>query len=133
MSDNTEISESELTPEQRRLANLIPWKAGQSGNPNGKPKGAVSVKAELRKLMDIILKGEVNPLTDLPEDMPTGRKIALNLAMKAVADGDLGAIKTIIEHLDGKAGESLAISGPDGGPVETVSTITLNFVKPDKA
>jgi hypothetical protein len=89
----------------------VKFEAGQSGNPNGRPTGAVSVKAELRKLMDIILQGEINPLTDLPEDMPTGRKIALNLAMKAVADGDLGAIKTIMEHIDGKATERIEHSG----------------------
>lgn len=78
------------------------FKQGESGNPNGRPKGAVSIKAELQKLMEIVLKGEINPLTDLPEDMPTGRKIALNLAMKAVADADLKAIQLALEHLDGK-------------------------------
>lgn len=114
MDENTELS-----PRERQLANLMPpWQKGQSGNPNGKPVGAVSVKAELRKLMEIILEGEINPLNDLPENMPAGRKVALNLAMKAIADGDLGAIKTIIEHLDGKAGESVAISGPEGKPIQ---------------
>jgi len=30
--------------------NLIPYKKGQSGNPAGKPKGAISVKARLKKI-----------------------------------------------------------------------------------
>jgi hypothetical protein len=94
------------------------FKEGQSGNPDGRPVGAVSVKAELRKLMDIILEGEDNPLTQLPENMPAGRKVALNLAMKAIADGDLGAIRTIIDHLDGKPSESLEIAGKGGGPIQ---------------
>lgn len=41
------------------------------------------LSAELQKIMDIVLKGEMNPLTDLTEDMPVGRKVALNLALKA--------------------------------------------------
>ncbi|MGY4177666.1 hypothetical protein ACVIHH_002957 [Bradyrhizobium sp. USDA 4518] len=49
------------------------FRIGKSGNPARRPKGSVSPKAELQKLMDIVLKGEINPLTDLPEDMPAGR------------------------------------------------------------
>jgi hypothetical protein len=90
----------------------------------GRPKGSVSIKAELAKIMDIILKGEINPLSELPEDMPVGRKIALNLAMKAVADADLNAIKTALEHLDGKPQQNVDMTskGEKTGSVVIVAS-----------
>lgn len=95
-----------------------PFQPGQSDNPAGRAKGSVSVKAELQKLMDIVIKGELNPLTDLPEDMPVGRKIALNLALAAVADNKLDAIKTVIEHLDGKPAQALNLGGQEDNHVD---------------
>lgn len=34
----------------KSIENLKPFKKGQSGNPKGKPKGAISVKARLKKM-----------------------------------------------------------------------------------
>ncbi len=108
----------------------VPFTAENQPEGRGRPKGSVSPKAELQKLLTIVLKGEVNPLTDLPEDMPAGRKVALNLLLKAVADNDLNAIKQVFENIDGKPAQAVSIAGTDGGPIETVTTINLNFVKP---
>lgn len=83
--------------------------------------------------MDIVIKGEMNPLTDLPEDMPVGRKIALNLALAAVADGKLDAIKTVIEHLDGKPAQSLNLGGQEDNPVGIDSTLTVTLVRPKES
>ncbi|OLP47524.1 hypothetical protein BJF91_03720 [Allorhizobium taibaishanense] len=65
-----------------------PFPKGVSGNPAGRPVGAVSIKAELQKLLQTVIKGEFNALTEEIEGMPVCRKIALNLVLKAVADGD---------------------------------------------
>ncbi len=60
-----------------------PFSKGKSGNPDGRPFGSVSIKAEPQKLIQIIVTDEVKPLTQQPEDIPVGRKIALNLIMTA--------------------------------------------------
>lgn len=39
------------TPEERRLANLVPYKPGQSGNPKGRKKGCKNWSTHFQKLM----------------------------------------------------------------------------------
>ena len=109
-----------------------PFPKGVSGNPAGLKPGTVSIKTELQKLINLTLKGEINPLTELQEDnMPVGRKIALNLVVKAVADGDMWAIKQIMENLEGKPAQSLNIGGQDGeNPIQLDSKLTVELVRP---
>ena len=129
MSDNSGVSAAALREDGIPVG--TPFKAGQSGNPVGRPKGSVSPKAELQKLLNIVLKGEINPLTDMPEDMPAGRKVALNLLLKAVADSDLNAIKQVIENIDGKPAQALNIGGQDGdNPVQLDNTLRVEVVYP---
>lgn len=114
-----------------RVENLTPFKPGQSGNPAGRPKGSVSVKAELQKLVNIILKNEYNALSGETENMPVGRKVALNLLDKALADADLNAIVKVIEHLDGKPAQAINLGGQEGeNPVQVDNTLRVVCVKP---
>jgi hypothetical protein len=62
--------------------------------------------------------------------MPAGRKVALNLVMKAIADGDLWAIKTVMEHLDGKPAQSLNLGGQEYNPVQVDGKLTVVLVRP---
>lgn len=41
----------EMTPEERRLANLKPYKKGQSGNPAGRPKGVKNWSTVIQQLL----------------------------------------------------------------------------------
>lgn len=114
-------SEKALTLREKRLANLKPFKPGQSGNPAGKKPGTVSIKTELRELVSIILKGEFNNLNGEVENMTVARKVALTLLEKALADGDLNAVVKIMEHLDGKPAQAVNIGGQaEGTPVQMV-------------
>lgn len=122
----------------------VPYKVGDKKPPlhtrfssqnqpekNGRTKGSVSVKAELQKLVNLILKGEFNHLSGETEDMPVGRKVALNLLDKALADADLNAITKVMEHLDGKPAQALNIGGQDGeNPVVIDSKMTVELVRP---
>ena len=45
------IPDEELTPEERRLKNLHPWKKGQSGNPKGMKKGTKHWSTIFKRLM----------------------------------------------------------------------------------
>jgi hypothetical protein len=88
-----------------------PFQPGQSGNPNGLPKGSVNIKAELQKIIDLKIKNEHNPFTDEVEDeMPVGRKIALNMAINAAA-GDQNACKDVRDTIDGKPAQSINVGG----------------------
>jgi hypothetical protein len=104
-----------------------PFPKGTSGNPGGKKPGSVSIKAELQKLLDMTLKGEINPLTAEVEDaMPVGRKIALNLIKKAAVEGDAWSAFRIMEQLDGKAPQAVNVGGQDDNPVQTVFTLKID-------
>jgi hypothetical protein len=52
----------------------IPFSRAKSGNPAGRPKDSISIKAELQKIIDLTNKNERNPFTDEVEDMQVGRK-----------------------------------------------------------
>ncbi|MET4316270.1 DUF5681 domain-containing protein [Bradyrhizobium sp. RT5a] len=95
-----------------------PFEPGKSGNATGRPKGRFSIKAEVERLMPLILKGEINPLTEAAEDMSVNRKIAPNLVMKAVADADLAAIKEVRDTLDGKPAQAVNFGGQEDNPVK---------------
>lgn len=79
------------------------FKPGESGNPGGRPKGTVSIEAELR-----------NRLTN-GED---GEKIVQGLvsqALKMALKGDYKFFNMILERIDGRIADRLA--GHDGGPL----------------
>lgn len=54
----------ELTPEERRIANLNPVKKGEVRNPNGRPKGAKNWSTHFRRLMgdEKLLKSVISQL-----------------------------------------------------------------------
>jgi len=53
MSENSEENK-ELTPKERRLANLKPFKKGESGNPNGRPQGSLNYKTKMRLAIESV-------------------------------------------------------------------------------
>lgn len=93
--------------------NLMPsWGKGESGNPNGRPKGAIS----LVKLLNDLLNKEIDhpDYTERDEHgAPTRKKmtvaqgIVLALVAKAI-QGDTKALQMIMERTDGKVLEMLS-------------------------
>lgn len=97
-----------------------PWKKGQSGNPKGRPKGAISISSLLKKVLDrkitvkeIELTGEKDCKKKVQE------LIAMKLASEAL-NGNVQAAKEIFDRIEGKSVQGMKISGADGGPLETV-------------
>jgi hypothetical protein len=79
------------------------WKKGVSGNPSGRPKGSISLEAELRKRLN---NGE------------EGEKIVEGLvtrALRSALNGDWRFFNMILERVDGKVADRIA--GHDGGPI----------------
>ena len=92
---------------RQRLANLRPWKKGQSGNPRGRTPDAYTqaIKAAL-------------PPAEFAE-----------IVTKAAREGDSRIINALMDRHYPKpeVAVKLEASGPDGGPVR--SAITVTFVK----
>jgi hypothetical protein len=93
---------------------------------NGRPKGSISLKTHLRNILDTKLKNGPDPLQDgSPRDMTAGEKAMLNLAVKAVADGDAYPINKIVEMLEGKPFQAMSVEGGDpANPLVTKSDMT---------
>jgi hypothetical protein len=89
---------------------------GKSGNPEGRPKGCLSLVGTLKRHFQLH-----------PEDL---QEIAENLKERAKSTNkrDLGALKAIdmvLDRLDGKPKQSFEMSGKDGNPIETKLLIEL--------
>jgi hypothetical protein len=84
---------------ESRTAHLRPyqWKPGQSGNPAGRPKGAVSIVRLMRNVLEE--NGE-----------EAARKIALAIIEKAKA-GDPKCAEIVLDRIDGKVTQGLEVEG----------------------
>ncbi len=91
----------------------MPFEKGQSGNPGGRPK----VKPFKDALM-IEAKAAENgePCEAKPGSLRWNARKLLEL-------GEVPAIKEIADRLDGKVTQG--ISGPDGGPIQTVDLTNM--------
>lgn len=81
--------------------NLNPFKPGQSGNPKGKPKGK-NVKTQILEAMAVVLDLH-DPLTGMRTTKKAGEFMYAQMVAKAVKEGDLGAMKEILDRIEGKA------------------------------
>ena len=91
--------------EDRPWLKKYQFKKGQSGNPGGRPKGTVSIEAELRKRL---------------ADGEDGENIVQALvtqALKQALRGDYKFFNLILERIDGRIADRIA--GHDGGPLFT--------------
>jgi len=87
---------------------LIPFKPGQSGNPNGRPKGSLNTATRLRRLLDIT-QNLKNPITETIEGFTVLEQIDMKLIMKA-KEGDLASIKEMYDRLEGKPQSSVDLT-----------------------
>lgn len=90
--DNTS---GEVTP-QKHLPEALRkniWKKGQSGNPNGRPKGTLSVVEAIRSKLKECPEGQNKTYLEL---------LIARYFKKAIQDGDTRLITDIIDRVDGK-------------------------------
>jgi hypothetical protein len=89
---------------------LIPFQEGQSGNPNGRPRGSKSMKTILREMMELVIDTPNNEIAKQWE--AKGNTIAQGkmtikdaLVMKDISNAMKGndkAIQRVWEYLNGK-------------------------------
>src|SRR5689334_9559598 len=93
----------------KRIANLKPFKKGQSGNPNGRPEGARNRSTVLRALLETVCDF-TNPITLRKESADLETQIMIALAARA-RRGDVTAIKEIQDTVYGKVSDKSELSG----------------------
>lgn len=87
--------------ETRRLANLKPFKPGQSGNPKGRPK-SITLSEAYRKML-----AQVDE-TD-PEKRTRAEVLAEQMYVKAKT-GDVQALREIADRVEGKAKQTVTLT-----------------------
>ena len=106
--------DTEKSPKKdKRLQNLRPpWKKGESGNPAGPPKGHVKIATQLRRLLNMD-SGEKHQLTG---ESLTELQVALIAAIKKSKKGDIYALNSIMDRVDGKPSQPIEL--PEKQPTE---------------
>lgn len=92
------------------------WKAGQSGNPKGRPKNGDCIISIARRILKEKIPGQ---------NITWEESIALALIHQSQT-GNLSAIKELLDRLYGRPKEAVEVSGPGGGSIKTEGKITLD-------
>ena len=110
-------SENKDTARARSLANLKPFKPGQSGNPAGRPKSITISEAYRREL------------AKLDPDDKHGRTFAEVLAEQIIIKAKGGDVQAVREHTD-EIEERAAIMEYDGGLLkERAETMAIDWAR----
>ena len=94
MAQNTEKAKKPRGPGRK-------WKPGQSGNPGGRPKSEVSITAILRRMAE----------ERRGKDARTRAQELADKIWETALSGDRMTSEYLVDRLDGKAQESMALSG----------------------
>lgn len=87
---------------------LIPYKKGQSGNPNGRPKGSKNRSTIVKELLALLTKHE-NPITGNEEWLTNEHHMTISILQKAIK-GDVNAYKELMNSAYGTAKDSLDLN-----------------------
>ncbi len=90
--------------------NILPYriKKGEVRSPNGRPKGAKSVKTILNEFLEI--KKKVRMPFSLEEKRLTYKQIIIMRLIGKALDGDLNAIREIIDRIEGQSEQNLNLN-----------------------
>ena len=94
------------------IDNLVHFEKGQSGNPNGRPKGVPNSKTRLLRLLEIV-QVHTNPITGEKEEFSVAERLDMMVLQKAFK-GDLRAYQEILDRLEGRAKQSTEIEVSGG-------------------
>lgn len=94
------------------------WEKGESGNPNGRPKGTRNRASIVREWLEV--QQEIkNPITGVTEKLEQQDIITLAQIKKA-REGDTAAFKELMDSAHGKAVQSFEHTGKDGEPLRVI-------------
>lgn len=98
------------------------FKPGQSGNPGGRPKRGWNWAKLFEEAVDEELTTKDGKMT------AQAKQFIVKKLVRMAVDGDMVAVKEIINRMDGMPKQSTEIGGLDGGPltIEIVDTTNAN-------
>jgi hypothetical protein len=97
------------TPIMNKEDNLRPaWKPGQSGNPNGRPKGSLNRSTIARKWLQAKTK-TINPISG-EEEIMSQEDIGTLALVKKMRQGDVNAYKALLDSAWGQAKETIDLN-----------------------
>jgi len=85
------------------------FKPGQSGNPNGRPKGVPNSKTRLLRLLQLI-QTKTNPVTGEKEEFSIAEQMDMAIVAKALK-GDIRAYESLMDRLEGKPQQTITNEG----------------------
>jgi hypothetical protein len=100
------------------IDNLVHFKKGESGNPNGRPKGVQNSKTRLLRLLELVTKMK-NPVTGEEEEFSLAEQLDMQVIAKA-RKGDLKAYEMILDRLEGRAKQTTDINANIQGNIQIV-------------
>lgn len=98
------------------IDNLVHFEKGQSGNPNGRPKGVQNSKTRLLRLLELVQKRK-NPITGEEEDFTVLELMDMQMINKALK-GDQRAYEAVVDRLEGKPKQTTDITADIKGNVQ---------------
>jgi len=98
------------------IDNLVHFEKGQSGNPNGRPKGVQNSKTRLLRLLELVQKRR-NPITGEEEDFTVLELMDMQMISKALR-GDQRAYEAVVDRLEGKPKQTTDITADIKGNVQ---------------
>ncbi len=111
-----------MAKSRKTTKNKTSWKDGQSGNPNGRPKGTLSITTQIKKVgawkaPKELVKEFQQICPQLSDDATWAETLAVKMWAKALDSKSGDAMtKEIVERIDGKV--PLPIGGaPDVPPI----------------
>lgn len=132
-----------MTPKEKRIKNLKPFKPGQSGNPNGRPKLTTEL-LEARKLNQIAVGSIINKymnmgIGEIQQDCERADIKALEamigkIIVEAHKFGDYSRVNFLFDRMIGKVKETIEVELPKPTVVKLLdgSSIVLGSEKPDE-
>ena len=113
---------SKNSDKTKSLANLKPFKEGQTGNPNGRPLGTKNWKTTIRDVMNALPDTVVNAADLLELGIKTGGKLTTRdviviSQVKAALTGDTRAAQFLADREDGKPQQAIELSGDQDKPL----------------
>jgi hypothetical protein len=83
------------------------FKPGESGNPDGRPKGVPNTKTRLQRLLKIV-QDKKNPFTGEVEGFSVAEQMDMAMILNAVK-GDSKSYQALIDRLEGKPKQQTSV------------------------